>query len=181
MSLNLQLPPGTEFYQPTVVFNAVFNAVTPGFYDWNSPANTGVPFQPIRQGNLYIIERYSFSADVAEAAFTEAVFVIPTLEVRIPRQKNRMIYPRPIPMLNFIDGLETQISVFSAQDDNLQGTFRGQLSQPAALVGTPDISAICQFNVYEIKNKDWIDNFLGRTKGGQAPGLLIPPRGRRGC
>ena len=172
MSLILQLPPGTEFYQPTVTFVAVFNAVTPGLYDWNSPANTGVPFFPIRKNALYIFERYSFSADVPEESFTEALLTIPTLEVRIPAQQNRMIYPRPFPMLNFVDAQEIQISVFSSQDDNLEGTFRGQLTQPAALVGVPDITAICQFNIYEVKNKYWIDNFLGRTKDGQGRNLI---------
>ena len=30
----------------------------------------------------------------------------------------------------------------------------------------------------EIKNKEWIDNFLGRTQNGQAKNLLFPSRGR---
>jgi len=176
MSLIIQLPPSTEFYQPVAPFTAIFNAVTPGFYDWNSPANTGVPFQEMGKNNLYIIERYSFVADVGEEAFTQALNggILPTLQVRIPKQQNRQIYPRPIPVSNFFDGLEVLISAFTSQDDFLSGTFRGRLAQPFALIGTNSITAFCQFNIYEVKNKVWIDNFLGRTKGGQAQSLVLP-------
>lgn len=178
MALLLQLPPQTSFYQPVIRFGAAFNVPLVGGYDWNVVANTAVPFQLIKKNQLYLIERYSFSATIAEGDFLEAVTTVPTLEVRIPRESGRMIYPTPIPLVNYIDGLETLIYAFSDQDQSLTATFRGQLTQTAALVGVPVITAQVQFNIYEIKNKDWIENFLGQTKGGQAVGLVFPGRPR---
>lgn len=178
MALILQLPPGSQFYQPLVRFTATFNAPLVGGYDWNVAGNTGVPFQLIRKNQLYLIERYSFSATIAEGDFFQAVTTVPTLSVRIPRETDKQIYPTPIPLVNYVDGLETLIYAFSNEDQQLEATFRGQLNQTAPLVGVPTITAQVQFNIYEVKNKDWIENFLGRTKGGQAVGLVLGGRHR---
>lgn len=178
MSLILQLPPGSQFYQPLIRFTATFGIPLLGGYDWNVVANTGVPFQLIRKNQLYIIERYSFSATVPEGDFFQAVQTVPTLSIRIPRETDKQIYPTPIPLVNYVDGLETLIYAYGNEDQQLQATFRGQLTQTAALVGVPTVTAQVQFNIYEVKNKDWIENFLGRTKGGQAVGLVLGGRKR---
>lgn len=178
MALILQLPPGTQFYQPVVRFTALFNAPLVGGYDFNVAGNTDIPFQFTRKNHLYLIERYSFSTTVNEGDFLDNVITVPTLAVKIPQESNRLIHPNPIPLINYIDGLETLIYAYSVQDQNLTGTFRGQINQGAALVGLPSIVAQVQFNIYEIKNKDWIEHFLGRTQGGQAVGLAIPGRAK---
>jgi hypothetical protein len=177
MAIVQQLPPGTQFYQPVVRFSATFNAPTLNRYDFNTAANTGVPFQAMRKSFLYLIERYSFSGTIPEGVFFEAVDVVPTLEVRIPRETNRMIHPNPIPLINYVDGLETLIYAYGNQEQDLTGTFRGVLFQPGAIAGVPEIDVQVQFNIYEVKNVAWIENFLGTTRDGQAPGLLTPARG----
>jgi hypothetical protein len=178
MSLSIQIPPGSGFRQPLIRFSAAFNVPTIGFYDFNVAANTGVPLFTMRKNHLYLIDRYSFSADIPEADFFSAVNggTVPSLQLRIPSQTNRQIYTDAIPLINYYDGLETLIAVFAEQEDDLQGTFRGALTQPAPLVGINTVTALFQPNIYEIKNKDWIDNFLGRTNNGQASGLLFPSR-----
>lgn len=178
MALILQLPPGSQFYQPLVRFAATFNAPLVGGYDWGVAANVDVPFQLIRKNQLYLIERYSFSATIPEGEFFGAVQTVPTLSVRIEEETNRQIYPTPIPLLNYVDGLETLIYAYGNQDQQLTGTFAGQLSQTPALVGVGTITAQVQFNIYEVKNKYWIENFLGRTQGGQAVGLVMGGRKR---
>lgn len=176
MALVTQLPPGTQFYQPVANFSATFNAIDPGFYDFSEPQNISVPFQGIRKERLYLIDRYSFSATVPESAYFEATAggTIPTLSVKIPKQTKRQIHPDPIPLINFVDGIETLIYTHSAQADTLTATLAGRLTQPAALVGVLTVFAQVQFNIYEIKNIAWIRHFLGLTEKGQAPGLLIP-------
>ncbi len=176
MSLIVQLPPGTQFYQPVVRFTAAFGVPLVGGYDWNVAGNTDVTIMTIQKNHLYLIERYSFSADIAEGSFLDNIVTVPTLAVRLPSE-NRLIYPNPIPLVNYIDGLETLIYAYGDQKQNLAGTFRGQLAQGAALVTVAAVVAQVQFNIYEIKNVDWIDNFLGRTHGGQARGLVLPGKG----
>lgn len=178
MALILQLPPGSQFYQPLIRFTATFNAPLVGGYDWGIAANVDVPFQLIRKNQLYLIERYSFSATIPEGDFFSSVVTVPTLSVRIEEETNRQIYPTPIPLINYVDGLETLIYAYGNQDQQLTGTFAGQLNQTAPLVGIPTITAQVQFNIYEVKNKDWIENFLGRTKGGQAVGMVLGGRKR---
>ncbi len=179
MSLLLQLPPGTDFLQPIVRFAAHWNAPLVGGYDFDIPGNMDVPFQAVKKNKLYLIERYSFSATIPEGDYFSAITTVPTLEIRLPREGNRMIYPTPIPMVNYIDGLETLIYAYANQDQILTGTFKGQLNQTEDLVGVDTITAQAQFNIYEISNKVWIEHFIGRTKGGQAVGLVLPPGGMR--
>jgi hypothetical protein len=144
-----------------------------GAYDFNAPANQDVPIMLIRKNSLYLIERYSFSTTSAESDFLGAVITVPTLSVKIPSETNRQIYPLPIPLVNYIDGLETLIYVYSNEEQNITGSMQGQIAQSLPFVGVPSIIAQVQFNIYEVKNKDWIDHFLGRTKGGQAVGLAV--------
>lgn len=181
MSIILQLPPGTQFYQPIAVFTGTFGTPTPGRYDFNVVGNTGVTLQPMKKQFLYLLERYSFSASVPEGDFFQATKggVVPTLQLRIPTQKDRMIYPTPIPMINYVDGLEALMYAYAEQDQDLEATFRGQLSQPMGMVGTLTVDVQVQFNIYEVKNKDWIEHFLGKTVGGQAAGLVLAPSWRK--
>jgi hypothetical protein len=158
-----------------VRFTATFNAPLVGGYDWNVVGNTNIPILRIQKNQLALIERYSFSATVNEGAFLDNVITVPTLAVRLPRE-NRLIYPNPIPLVNYVDGLETLIYAFADQAQNLEGTFRGQVGQGVALVGIPNLIAQVQFNIYMVKNLDWIDNFLGRTEDGQAHNLVFPRR-----
>ncbi len=176
MSLIVQLPPGTQFYQPVVRFTATFNAPLVGGYDFNVPGNTDVPIQVVARNHLYLLERYSFSATINEGAFLDNVSTVPTLAVRLPKE-NRLIHPNPIPLVNYVDGLEAMMYAFGDQLQNLVGTFRGQLTQAGALVGVNTITAQVQFNIYEIKNLNWINNFLGTTHGGQARNLVLPKGG----
>src|SRR5689334_10511094 len=101
MSLILQLPPGSQFYQPLLRFVAAFNSPLVGGYDWNVDANTDIPFQPVRRNHLYLFERYSFSATAVEGDFLDAVVTVPTLAVRVPSESNRLIHPNPIPLVNY--------------------------------------------------------------------------------
>jgi len=173
MSIIVQLPPGTQFYQPLARFTADFNSPLVGGYDWDVAANTDQNLMEIRKNHLYLVERYSFSATINEGVFLAAVLTVPTVGVRIPTESNRLIHPNPIPLVNYIDGLETMMYAYSDQDQYLTATFRGQLSQTADLVGISEVTAQVQFNIYEIKNGAWIENFLGRTHDGQARGLVM--------
>lgn len=181
MSLVFQLPPKTEIHQPLIRFTATFNVPTVNRYDFGIAANTNVPFLPSRRNHLFLFERYSFSATVAEAEFFQATqpatTTIPLLSIRIPSQNNRQIHPDPIPLINYVDGLEAVMWAHSLQDENFTATFTGSLAQTAGMGAPATITAQVQFNVYEVSNKDWIENFLGRTRHGQAPGLLFS-RGR---
>lgn len=175
MSLTVQVPPGTQFYQPLARFTANVGVPLVGGYDWNTVGNTDVPLMEIQKNHLYLFERYSASATIPEGAFLENVLTVPTLAVRMEAE-NRLIHPNPIPFVNYVDGLETLIYAHGDQKQNLVCTFRGQLDQGGSLVGIPSITAQVQFNIYEIKNPIWIDNFLGTTKNGQARNLLFPGR-----
>lgn len=177
MSFVYQLPPQTEFFQPLIRFTATFNVPTVNRYDFNVAANTDVAFQRMEKNHLYLIDAYSFSATVEEAEFFKALepagTTVPTLSVRIPSQTNRQIHPNPIPLVNYVDGMPVLMHAHAQQTQQMAATFRGSLAQTPAMGAPATITAQVQFNIYEIRNLEWIELFLGRVKRGVAP-LLNP-------
>jgi hypothetical protein len=177
MALVQQIPPYTQFLNPVRRFSAVFNATTPNKYDFGIPANTDQPFLPVRKELLYLFDKQSFSASMNEGVFLKAVDSnagIPStlLSIRVPSQNNKLIYRGKIPLINYIDNSDILFFAYAEQDDTLTITFEGVLSQPIELLGELTIFTQLTFNVYEIRNKEWINNFLRRTNKGLGRNLL---------
>lgn len=174
----IQIPPYTQFLQPVKRFEADFNVPTLNKYDFGVAANTNQDFLPVKKQHLYLIDKLSFSASMDEGVFLEAVDTDAAgdpstkCSIRIPSQLDKLIYREKIPFVNYIDNSDVQIYAYAEQDETLTMTFEGVLSQPLELVGEASIFTQITANVYEIRNKAWIDNFLQRTKDGQGINLL---------
>jgi hypothetical protein len=172
MSLIYQLPPNTNYLTPTQRFDAVFNNPTVNRYDFGKAANTNVDFLPIKRQNLYLFDRRSFSASMDEGVYLKAISQQPVIYLRIREQRNQSIYPRPLPMINYVDGLESIAWAYAEQDATITITFDGVLIQPIELIGELNIYTQFAADVYEIRNRDWIKNFMKRTRDGQAQNLI---------
>jgi hypothetical protein len=177
MSLVIQIPPYTQFLQPVRRFTATFNNPTLNKYDFEIAGNTDQPFLPVKKQHLYLFDKISFSGSMDEGVFLKAVDTaagVPStkISIRIPSQLNKLIYRDKIPIINYIDNSDVQFYAYAEQDDTLTVSMEGVLSQVAELAGELTIYLQLTCNVYEIRNIDWIDNFLQRTRDGQGRNLL---------
>ncbi len=177
MSIVIQIPPGSIFLQPVKRFQALFNNPTVNKYDFGTPANTDIDFQDTKKQHLYLFDKFSFSASMDEGLFLENVDTVngepsTKLSIKVPTQHDRLIYNNKIPIINYIDNSDVIFFAYTDQIDTLTISMEGTLEQSVELVGKPSVFAQVTCNCYEIRNKKWIEHFLGRTYKGQAVGLL---------
>ena len=178
MSLVISIPPYTQFLQPAKRFTATFGTPTLNKYNFDVAANQNQPFLKVKKQMLYLFDAYSFSAGMDEGVFLNAVDddsdgkPSTKFSIRIPSQSNKLLYRGKIPVINYIDASNVLFYAYAEQDDELTISMEGVLSQPTPLIGEATIKAQLTCNVYEIRNVDWIDNFLKKTKDGQGHNLL---------
>jgi len=178
MSTVLSIPAYTQFLQPVKRFTATFNNPTLNKYDFGVAGNTDQPFLQVKKQYLYLFDTFSFSAQMIEGVFLKAVDddsngnPSTLISIRIPSQNNKLLYREKIPVINYVDNSETQYYAYSQQDESLVISFEGVLTQVDELIGEVTVKAQLTCNVYEIRNKNWIDNFLDRTKHGQSVNLI---------
>lgn len=160
MSISKTIPQDSRFIQTVNRFTANFNVPTLGSYNFENGTNALVTvLGGLQKNHIYMIEKYSFSADIAEGVFLEATTNICTFQLSRAID-SQVIYQVPIPLINYADGLACIGYFWAAQEnDRLVATFRGLLGQPPALVGDPAVIAQVTLNIYEIVDTDWIQEF----------------------
>ena len=170
MAIIKDIPKDSRFIQSVNTFVATFNAPTLGAYDWNVAANTGQVVIDLRKQSVFLLEKLSFSATVAEGDFLEAVTTVPTIRLRRRLDQQNVFY-KPIPIVSYVDGNDAIQYVWTRTQDNnpddLIIDFRGVLTQTAALVGIVTITAQVTFNFYEIVNSAWLKQFRAAYGKGQ--------------
>lgn len=171
MSIIKTIPPSSKYIQVDAIFTATFNVPTLNTYDFSIAANENIVLlEPLTPTSIYIIDRYSFSAQTPEGTFLEAINTIPTAQLK-KRIDNLQIFQKPIPCINYIDNAESIGYFFSklgakeqAARDALTITFRGLLNQPASLAGVNTIRALLSFSIYEIIDRNWTQLFREQTE-----------------
>lgn len=157
----------------SINFSADFNSPVVGKYSFNKEANIGVVLlQPLVRTSVYLLDRYSFSANVPEGSYLEGLQNTDQPAAQLRYQKDGTpIYQRPIPCTNYVDNAES-LAYFYSQDssqeqsqaDKVLVDFRGELQQPFSLVGVTTIITNLSFSIYEVIDENWIRVFRERTK-----------------
>ena len=140
-------------------FTATFNVPTVGRYDFDVTANQSVKLIDLNATGLFVIERISYGLNMPAEAYNESIVTIPNVQF-LTQKTQKPVLPNTQPFVVYFNNFETVMFVQTKQDqDELLITFRGQLQQVAATAGWPTVTANLSMNIYEIKNKDWIDLF----------------------
>ena len=162
MAIIKDIPKDSRFIQQVIRFVATFNNPTLGVYDFAVPANTGQVVTQLRKTSVFLLEKFSFSADVAEGTFLEAVNTLPLIRLK-RRIDGQGVFYKPVPIVSYVDGNDAITYIWSRTQDNnpddLTIDFTGILNQTAALAGVLTITAQVTFNFYEIINSQWLKQF----------------------
>jgi len=170
MSVIKEVPKDSRIIQSVNLFTATFNVPTVGAYDFGVLANVGQTVIKLRPQSIYLLEKMSFSANIDEGDFLEAVTTTPQFLLRRLIDGQTVFY-KPIPIVSYIDG-EDQISYTWSKErtgtpgqqdnpDELIIDFTGVIDQTAALVGRVTIRAQVTFKFYEVTNSAWVKRFRG--------------------
>jgi len=162
MSVPLYIPPRSRLIPIEVTFQATYNATTPFQYDFNIAANKNKFIMKLFRQKVYLLERFSFSANIPEADYQTAIgtFPNPMLFLNMQKQNQSPVYQKPFPLGRYYENNEHIVCFRSQLNDNLQGTFKARLDQPAALIPVPTVIVTWAAQIYEIKEHNWIANYL---------------------
>lgn len=156
-------------------FRADFN-IPPGQYGFQGSAaaieqNTRAVVLEMEPEYVYFIDRLSFSASIDEGVFLEAFDPDDRPEIRFYfRRRSPGIFPKPFPAINYKDNLELNFW-FGLRDgaNALECTMRGNLNQPAELVGVETVYAQLSLVIYQVEQTPEIVEYLrsGYMTGGK--------------
>lgn len=156
-----------------------------GAYEWNySTRDYFTPRLDIDSPNLYIIESFSFAADINELDFQSAMNIqqdgVPEFSLYLRSEGSGTILRMPLQLpvyyreQNFIQsvlpkmgqsGADKQTGVniqnaFTAKEANqFQGSFKGKLQHTPALVGKQSITLILSLSIIEVRDQQYIQTF----------------------
>jgi len=149
MSVGYQLPTQARFIATSTIFTAVFNAITPGRYNFTDTlSNQNVTVIQLQPNTVYYIDKMSVAGNITEEQYLESIDTFPTLYIK-KKIKTENVYQNPIPIANYYDGNEISAWINSdKKDDELQFTFQGLLAQPASMVGIGTVKIQVSLNIF---------------------------------
>lgn len=168
MSVGYQLPTQARFIATSNIFTAVFNAITPGRYNFtDTPGNQNVTVITLQPNTTYFIDKMSVSGNITEEQYLESIDVFPILYLK-KKIKTENVYQKPIPIANYYDGNEISAWVNSDKlNDELTFSFQGLLAQPASMVGIGTVKIQVSLNIFAMDSAFYNAAFRDR----QAPSI----------
>ena len=155
-----KLPKDAELITRSVTFTADYNTPTVGKYDFNVPANQNVDLFRMNADAVYLFARISFGADIPEVDFSDVTDE--AFNVRLYKKVGKQfLYRYPLTFPNYTDEKDVE-TWFDSQKSGevLQVSAKGLFNMNANLVGKNQMKATCTFDIYQVKNKNWVRNFL---------------------
>jgi len=167
MSVHITIPEEAQVRFPTNIFSATFGAITPGRYDFTQTAgNINQLVFNLNRASIYLLTAIDFSANTAEMNYQEAIDQnsLPQIRLRTSRTQ-QMVFISPIAMLNYWDDKELVLFIKTTQqDDRLEVSFEGLMSQSPGLIGQAVLETYLKLTIYEIQATQWIERFrAGKT------------------
>ena len=155
--------PHNARYLPTITtFSAVFNTVSSGVYDFNSPGNKSVVvLSPMDTNSIYLIGGMQSGANIAQEEFLAAIRTTPLLTLR-KQQNNEIVYASKIPLVLFSQDKDITAFVHSNKgNDALVADLTGVLAQTQYLLGISPVSIYITFDIFAMDSRDFNESFRG--------------------
>ena len=173
MGVHYTIPSQSRFVTASVTFTAVYNAVTPGRYDFGGTvACQNVQALEMDQNVIYLIDRMSVGGNIAENDYLASIDVFPRLTFKRSKQQ-QSIYQFPLPIVNYFDGQEC--SAWTKSDmkgELLTLSLSGSCRQLPSMIGLTDLILCISLNIFAIDNKDFNASFRSSLCPGAGKSLI---------
>lgn len=158
-----RIPPRSVYLKTRLSFRSTFNVPMLGKYDF-SAAVPVVAFETT-ENTVFVIERISTSATIAEGTFLQNVETPLALTFRL-QSTGEILFSKPLPMILYYQNSEfsgwTQREL---KNDSIVCNLTGILGQNADLVGIPTIDFLVALDVYRIDLTEYQKMFRGAVEG----------------
>ena len=166
MGIINSIPDNSNSVLTVNTFNAVFNAITPGRYDFTqTPGNQNQLVYVLQPRSVYVIDSVSWSANIDSLVYQQAIdptLTVPRVQLKL-RRTGQQIYLEKHPFIKFYDSLDLmQFFQTKQKDDQLQVSMEGVFTQPAPIVGLATLQCFLQMTLYEINDPAWIKRYYAQ-------------------
>jgi hypothetical protein len=160
MSLVYQIPKTSHFISTSNTFTATFNVPTIGLYDFAVAGNVGQVVIPLNLNSVYLLNRITIGGTIPQEEYLFNIVTLPLLRLRYLKE-NQSIYRSPIPVVQFIDGMEAVAWLWTEQsrDSLIMDLDIGQLSQDAFLVGVATVRINVCLTIFECFDNGFVQEF----------------------
>ena len=169
MSIINKIPDNSRVRYPVARFqSSVLDGLSQ--YNWENAGNTKVTLMTdMVPQNVYLMERVSFFANVAESDWLESMLTpadFPRISIAFNRIGGASIYAEPFRCVNYVDNNEQLLYFRPLQKgDILTASMFGKVQQVAGMVGNLTLLSQINFTMYEITDKAWIADFERHKTG----------------
>ncbi len=165
MSISFTIPKqGARSISPSITFEAVFNAIIPGRYDFSGTvACQNVIAIRLQPGSLYLLERVSVCGNVPEEDYFGSIVDFPKLTFK-KSVREEIIYPQPLPISRYMDGLECSAWIKSDKgDEDLTLSLQGSCVQLPSMIGIASMKLNVSLSIYGIEDQEYTAAFNNRV------------------
>lgn len=165
MSISYTIPKQGARYIPTsTTFEAFFNAIIPGRYDFaGTLLCQNVVTIRLQPGSVYLIERVSVGGNIPEEDFFGSIVDFPRLTFR-KSIRTEIIYREPLPISRYMDGLECSAWTKSDKgDDDLTLSMSGSCIQLPSMIGVASLKLNVSLSIYGIEDQSFVAAFNNRV------------------
>lgn len=152
-----------QFLPTATAFSAVFNAITPGRYDFGgTPACQNVPVIQLPPGCIFWLRRLSVGGNVPQEDYLSSVVAVPSITVR-RTTKPDPIYRFPIAIDKYIDSGDCEAWIVNDRaGEFLTLSLSGSCMQPPAMIGVATLTLNVSINIYQFNDQEFAAEFRGR-------------------
>src|SRR4030042_1456570 len=140
------------FLPTSTLFEAVFNAVVPGRYDFvGTPACQNVQVMELQTGYIYWVKRLSVGGNIPQEDYLGSIVDFPLLTVRRTSRAGVSVYTYPISIDKYIDTTDCDAWILSDQKgDILTLSLSGSCIQLPTMIGVASIRLRISIGIYGI-------------------------------
>ncbi|MDD5688617.1 MAG: hypothetical protein PHE88_12385 [Elusimicrobia bacterium] len=153
-------------YLPTsTLFEAVFNAVIPGRYDFvGTIACQNVPVMELQTGYVYWVRRLSVGGNIPQEDYLGSIVDFPLLTVRRTVRTGVAVYTYPLPIDKYVDNGDCDAWILSDQKgDFLTLSLSGSCIQLPAMIGVASIRLRISLSIYGICDTGFSSQFRSQV------------------
>ena len=154
-----------NFLPVSNMFEAFFNAIIPGRYDFiGTPACQNVQVLNLQMGYIYWIRKMSVGGNIPQEDYLGSIVDFPFLTIRTISRPNMAIYSTPIPIDKFVNSGDCEAWFLSDQsNDILTMSLSGSCIQLPAMIGVLSIKLNITLNIYSICDTSFSADFRGNA------------------
>jgi len=165
MSLEFTIPKTAIYIQTLSQFTANFNTPTGGKYDFNNAGNVNKKVLDLLSGSLYLITRVTVGGNISQEQYLGNIINVPMAKIQY-QSEAQTVYPYPIPIVQFSDGLEAVSWFYSdrAGESLSMSLDTGLLNQDTSLIGVASVTLNISLTVFQITDGGYIQNWKGSNQ-----------------